>query len=234
MKEICIYIFCCVLILALLFSLFSNKKDINKNDTEYSKQFTHIYNKNIWGNDNSSLYKGSSGQGSEMSFNIEYIDFLKKLINNLDIESVVDLGCGTFNIGEYIYNDIDIKYHGYDTYSDVVGFLNNKFKHDDKYNFTHLDFFNNRNDIKNADLCILKDVIQHWPTKDIYDFLDYMVNCKKFKYILIVNCNYQSQDNDDTYIGGFRPLSYKMYPLKKYNPKFIFTYNMKDCNLISC
>ena len=56
---------------------------------------------------------------------------------------------------------MDIEYNGYDVYSDVISFLTSEYNKP-KFNFSHLDIFKDRNSIKNADLFIIKDVIQHW------------------------------------------------------------------------
>lgn len=144
------------------------------------------------------------------------------------------MGCGDFVIGELIYNDLNINYTGYDAYEKVVLYNQTKFANIKKYSFVHLDFLNNIDKIKTADLCILKDVIQHWNLESIYSFLDALSNSKKFKYILIINCGYQSEHNTDIKIGEFRPLSIDYYPLKKYNPKKLYTYNRKEVSVIEC
>jgi mannosyltransferase OCH1-like enzyme len=103
---------------------------------------------------------------------------------------------------------------------------------DTKYNFLHLDFFNNKEDIIDCDLYILKDILQHWSINDITMFLDYLINHKVFKYILITNCSYQTNDNVDINTGNFRPLSADYLPLKKYNPEILYKYNTKEVSVI--
>lgn len=66
----------------------------------------------------------------------------------------------------------------------------------------------------------------------IYTFLDYLVESKKFKYILICNCCYQTEDNTNIHNGEFRPLSSNNYPLKKYNAKKLFNYDSKEISVI--
>jgi SAM-dependent methyltransferase len=124
--------------------------------------FTNIYESNAWGgNDHPSEYSGTSGGGSEINFNKDtYIPFLKDFIINNKIKNIVDLGCGTFKCGKLIYDDLDIKYTGYDTYKKVIDY-NLKECLDDKYSFKYLDIFNNKENIINGDLCILKDILQH-------------------------------------------------------------------------
>jgi hypothetical protein len=196
------------------------------------RTFTMIYENELWGSNNNANYNGSSGTGSSIIYNENtYIPFLRKFINDNNIKTVIDLGCGDFICGSLIYNDLDISYTGYDVYNKIIennSALNNQLK----YTFTHLDFYNNRQKINNGDLCILKDVLQHWALDKIYIFLDYLIESKKFKYILIINCCNQVNDNTDILVGQFRGLSCDFFPLKKYNPIKLYNYATKEVSLI--
>lgn len=193
--------------------------------------FTDIYEKQIWGHDGESSYKGSSGDGSEIAYNESvYIPFLKKFITENTIKTVVDLGCGNFKCGNLIYDNLDVLYTGYDTYNKLIEY-NSKNNKNPKYTFVNLDFYGSKEKIVNGDVCILKDVLQHWQMDEIYNFLDYVVENKKFKYIIICNCCKQTIDNP---INPNRstPLSINYLPLKKYNPKKLFNYNTKEVSVI--
>jgi hypothetical protein len=193
--------------------------------------FTNIYENSTWGDNNNREYRGSSGGGSDIEFNIDtYVPFLKNFILSRNINTVVDLGCGDFKCGPFIYDSLDITYTGYDTYKKVIDY-NSKQHSLPKYRFEYLDFYNNKESIVKGDLCILKDVIQHWKMDEIYTFLDYIVEHKIFKYILICNCCNQKQDNpanDDR----STPLSIDFFPLKKYTPVKLFNYNTKEVSVI--
>jgi len=197
------------------------------------KVFTDKYEQNGWNSDNKmDEYKGSSGPGSKIHYNKNtYVPFLKKFITDNDIKNIVDLGCGDFLCGKLLYDDLDVLYTGYDAYKKVIDYhkLNYALP---KYSFVHLDFFNDKENIITGDMCILKDVIQHWSLDNIYSFLDYLVEQKKFKYILVCNCCHQLEDFQDIQTGGFRPLSYKYFPLKKYNPTKLYNYNTKEVSII--
>jgi hypothetical protein len=196
------------------------------------KIFTNIYEKKVWGNNKNDNYNGSSGGGSDIDYNKNsYIPFLKEFIKKNNIKSVADLGCGDFRCGPLIYDDLNITYTGYDTYKKVVDY-NSKKHLSPKYKFINLDFCNNKQDIINSDLCILKDVLQHWSINNIYNFLDYLVEQKKFKYILICNCCNQQQDNKDIIDGECRGLSCDFLPLKKYKPTKLYKYNTKEVSVI--
>lgn len=193
--------------------------------------FTNIYETKIWGNNRNPNYSGSSGSGSSVSFNVKYIKILKEFIKEYKIGNIVDLGCGDFRIGRLLYDDININYTGYDAYKKVIDY-NNSQHPESKYVFKHLDFYTNKEKIIEGDLCILKDVIQHWSTNEIYTFLDYLVESKKFKYILLVNCCNQSKDNQDCKTGKWRQLNSKFLPLSKYNATKISNYNTKEVSVI--
>ena len=194
--------------------------------------FTNIYEKALWGDNYNQEYNGSSGTGSDLEFNKNtYVPFLQKYIRYNDIKSVVDLGCGDFRCGQLIYNDLDVTYTGYDTYAKVVKY-NSKNNDPKKYFFNYLDFCNKKEEITNGDLCIVKDVIQHWSLDFIYHFLDYLVESKKFKHIMITNCGDQQIDNTDIVIGEWRPLSCDFFPLKKYKPVKFYVYGAKEVSVI--
>jgi hypothetical protein len=194
--------------------------------------FTGVYENNIWGNNYMTEYKGSSGSGSHINYNIHnYVPFLKNFIILNNIKTIVDLGCGDFRCGKMIYDDLNISYTGYDVYKKVIDY--NSTTHSlSKYSFIHLDFCNNKESIINGDMCILKDVIQHWSLENIYKFLDYLIEHKKFKYVLICNCCDQTKDNTDIEDGDWRKLSCDYFPLKKYNPIKLYKYNSKEVCLI--
>jgi hypothetical protein len=195
------------------------------------KIFTEIYETNLWGNNNNIKYSGSSGGGSTIDYNKDlYIPFLRNYIIENNIKSVVDLGCGDFLCGELIYKDLNIKYTGYDAYKKLVDYNIENYKIPN-LSFNHLDFYTNKETIIKSDICILKDVLQHWKVEEITTFLDYLVENKVFKYILICNCCYQSIDNP---VNEQRstPLSIDYFPLKKYNATKLYNYHTKELSVI--
>jgi len=194
--------------------------------------FTTIYENNLWGNNANAYYNGSSGGGSDINYNKDtYVPFLKKFIVDNNIKNIVDLGCGDFRCGKLIYDDLDINYTGYDAYKKIIDYNSQQYPLP-KYSFTHLDF-SNKESIANGDLCILKDVLQHWSLDNIYNFLDYLVENEKFKYILICNCSIQAEDNTNIPNGYWRHLSCDYFPLKKYKPTKLYTYHTKEVCVIT-
>jgi len=203
------------------------------NITSMEQVFTNIYENRSWGGNVSNEFSGTSGSGSSVEYNNKvYIPFLKKYITDNNIKTVVDLGCGDFRCGSVIYDSLDIIYNGYHAYNKVIE-VHKKNHVSAKYNFTHLDFFNQCGGIVAGDLCILKDVLQHWSLANIYTFMDYLVASKKFKHILLINCSYQDKDDTDIPDGGIRPLSCEFLPLKKYKPIKLCNYNTKEISVIT-
>jgi len=214
----------------------------NKNDKhDFIKSFTNVYDTNTWGDNNNSNYKGSSGPGSNILYNDKtYIPFMHKFLEEYKIKSVVDLGCGDFVIGLLLYGHKQLDYTGYDAYKGVVDYNTDKFKENNKFKFIHSDFTSDtdRINLKSADLCVIKDVLQHLPTKTITNFMDFIIKSKKYKYILIINCYNTTPENTDDSIrkdinpGDFSSLSALRHPLKQYNAKVLYTWDTKEISLI--
>lgn len=161
--------------------------------------FTEIYDKNIW---------GGSGGGSTPENTVEYRAFLQKFLKDYKIRSVVDYGCGDWSFSHLI-DWTGVWYVGVDCVESVVAA--NRKKYSQKFINFHGPSYPNQ-----ADLMILKDVLQHWSNSDIDLFL--LLN-RKFKYILITNT--QGEAECDIEAGQCRGLSAKFEPLKKYNPEIL-------------
>jgi hypothetical protein len=197
---------------------------------DHIRIFTNIYETSEWGSNHHTEYSGSSGGGSSISVNIPYINFMRNFIDDKKITSVIDLGCGDWQSSYLIYDSKNINYYGYDAYKKLIDYNSKKYP---QYTFLHLDILNTVDAIKEGDLCILKDIIQHWTCSEITRFLDKLISSKKFKYILINNSSAQKYDNQDEPFRS-RPLSIKFYPLKKYDPTYLFSYSDKEVSLICC
>ena len=195
--------------------------------------FTNIYNNLSWGNNFCLHYSGSSGPGNFIEFNSQYIAFLQQFIRNNNIKLIVDIGCGDFQSGNILYDNLDIYYFGYDVYEKIINYNVNEYIPNYKYHFNVLDCYNNMKNIPLGDLCIIKDVIQYWSNNSIIVLLNYLINNKRFKYILICNSCNQSQDNNNNITGQYRELSCDYYPLKMFNPIKLLNYNSKEVCLIT-
>lgn len=191
----------------------------------YTKEYENSICKN-----NTSLY--STGLGSLPEYNVDYVTFLKQFIKHNNIGLINDLGCGTFLCGPSIYSDMDIVYNGYDIYEPIIE-LNNLNSTQYNTKFFVLDFYNHMDKIPFSDLIILKDVLSYWSNECINNFLKYIIETKKCKYILITNCSYQDINNLDVDLGKFRPLTANLSPLKDFGAVPLLKYNTKEVSLIS-
>jgi hypothetical protein len=204
------------MVLVLVFN--KKNKSTNKKNTSNKKQFidifTKIYKKNDWG--------CGSGSGSKIENTIKYNKCIIDFIKNNNINTITDIGCGDWQSSYLIYKEFDnIDYLGLDCVDFII--QKNKKKHP-KYNFCTLDIFNNIELIRDSDLYIIKDVLQHWKLKDIYHFLDKLI-LKNFKFIIITNgSNQDCDDLDIDNIGNFRGLNVNFLPLKKYNAELLLEY----------
>jgi hypothetical protein len=190
------------------------------------KFFETIYEKQIWGN--------GSGGGSSAEYNRQYIFLLRNFLIKNKIKSVVDLGCGDWQCTELIYKHLNIDYLGLDCVSSVIEENTKKFS---KYKFKCTEFLNE--EIPEAEVYILKDVLQHWSPKQIVDFLNRLIK-KPFKFIIITNCcdqkeNYKNEDInlENKSFSHTIKLNSQYYPLNQFNCKSWFTYNTKEVSIIT-
>ena len=158
-----------------------------------------------------------------------------------------------------------INYTGYDAYKNLIDYHNKTYKpyteqyrtrqnryiknqdgililNENLFNmtfkFVHADFTTNPENINSADLCIIKDVLQHLPNCMIEKFMEYITQSHKFKYILIINCYNTTSENTKDYRkdikpGEFSSLSAFRYPLNKDGGEVIYTWDTKEVSLIT-
>ena len=188
------------------------------------KQFTNIYQKNIWGN--------GSGKGSSPDYNKKYMDFLEGFIRDNNIKTIWDLGCGDWQFSQFIDWD-GVDYTGVDCVKTVIS-DNIRDYSTDNIHFKHMDISNSVEKIEpKRDLIILKDILQHWSNEDINRFMDILVD-QGHKYILLINGYKDAKGTDRTIDNRYKyaKIDCEKEPLKKYNPKVLFTYRFKQVGLI--
>eukprot|EP00933_Yihiella_yeosuensis_P031720 TRINITY_DN2529_c3_g1_i2.p1 TRINITY_DN2529_c3_g1~~TRINITY_DN2529_c3_g1_i2.p1 ORF type:complete len:270 (-),score=33.66 TRINITY_DN2529_c3_g1_i2:126-935(-) len=169
--------------------------------------FSKIYATSAWG-------KGS-GAGSLPVHCLKWIEFVRKFIRERNIQSVIDLGCGDWQFSPYIYHDLKVEYVGYDVVLPVIQ-ENTQNWGDQGYKFEHLEFSTKVADIKDAELYILKDVLQHWSSARIRTFLSALLSSKR-------NLRYDWPE-DDIVDGGWRPLVASRSPLSDFSPNVLLRF----------
>jgi 2-polyprenyl-3-methyl-5-hydroxy-6-metoxy-1,4-benzoquinol methylase len=127
-------------------------------------EFEEIYEANKW-----KAGKGyGSGEGSLFENAVPYVDFLQKFINENGIRSVIDIGCGDWQLSKHVNWD-GLQYLGVDIVQNVID--SNK----QEYSTKSIKFeCANIGDLKHGpvDLIMIKDVLQHWSITSINQLLE--------------------------------------------------------------
>jgi len=154
-----------------------------------SEKFNKIYSENYWAN-----YRKDKSLDFDSGFT-SYVDYILEeyvlalqcfLEKNLDIKTIVNLGCGDFNVGSNIAPLFD-SYIGVDIVESLV--IRNQKKFSSKsISFLHRDMTTDK--LPSADLICARQVLQHLSNQDIQSFLD---NIKgNYKYLIITETMHRS------------------------------------------
>lgn len=172
---------------------------VHGQDVEHAQIFDFIYAADLW--------EGGSGAGSVPQATEIYRSYLKDFMAKQGIESVVDVGCGDWQSSQLIdWSGID--YVGIDVSSVVLN--NTKRFAKDGIKFIVGD--GRTMELPEADLLIIKDVLQHWANADILAILP---KFKRFRYCLIANGATEQVchlTNIDMPAGGYRPIDLSKPP----------------------
>lgn len=143
--------------------------------------FSRIYSEKVWGQVKQNNHKYCSGTGSHDELIVtSYVNAINNFVNQLGVDvSVVDLGCGDFNVGSKI-RPVFANYIACDIVSSLISF-NKIFYHDLDVDFRQFDL--TRDEIPTADVIIVRQVLQHLSNKDIINFITNVVG--KCKYLIV-------------------------------------------------
>jgi SAM-dependent methyltransferase len=140
--------------------------------------FTNIYSNKLWGGSEGEEF--FSGTGSTERFSVPYVDWLTQFIGAHGIKTVVDLGCGDFQVGRRIRSaNTAINYIGIDVVSDLIEYNRSRFGGD------HVEFRCANiieDNLPDGDLCLIRQVLQHLSNAQI---LRVLANCAKYHYLLV-------------------------------------------------
>ncbi len=200
-------------------------------DNKMKKIFSSIYENCLWGTNDIAAYRGSSGSGSSVEYNKEYIVYIQEFLYKYNIGSVSDIGCGDWRIGETIFAKTNISYFGYDIYLDLIEYLKITHKYNSHLKFINIDVFEQRDQIEPTDLLLVKDVLQHWDDNSVSVFVEWIKTSKKFKYALITNCNSNHFDNIGGELGGWRGLDSNHLLFRDSGFVKVFQYQTKEIML---
>jgi 2-polyprenyl-3-methyl-5-hydroxy-6-metoxy-1,4-benzoquinol methylase len=174
------------------------------------------------------LENKGSGPGSTPESTIEYRGYIERFLQEKNIHSVLDIGCGDWSFSQHI-NWGSCIYKGIDCVPSIVE-TNNKTYASKTVHFFEADIFSEPIKQKKYDLILLKDVLQHWPLSKILEMIPIFQS--KARYLLVTNCCHQIEPIKETPIGTWQQLSGTMHPLSLFLPKQVLQFGSKETLLI--
>lgn len=154
-----------------------NSKKPSKKPWPTKDAMQQIYKQHLWGNNNTQFY---SGEGSHNPTIVK--PYLEKVIAFLTSFkkplTVLDLGCGDFNIGKQLVKHTK-KYIAVDIVEDLIAFHKTNFKVEN-LEFYCLDIA--KDSLPKADCVILRQVLQHLSNSEIKEILQKLT---QFKYLIL-------------------------------------------------
>ncbi len=137
--------------------------------------FSDIYSSNRWGGKKGEFY---SGDGSDEESNAPYVANVLRFIVDNDIYSIVDIGCGDFQVGSKLVSP-SLKYTGIDIVSPLIERNKSRFQ-SQNVNFMCVNAV--QDSLPPADLCLIRQVLQHLSNAQISAIL---AKLGIYKYVLI-------------------------------------------------
>ena len=139
--------------------------------------FRSIYLENKWGQGDEKFF---SGIGSLDENTIAYVTLVNKFVKEYGMKSIVDLGCGDFQVGRKIVSS-GIKYIGCDVVAELVEHNSNQFGNED-VSFRLCNIIDGA--LPDGDLCLIRQVFQHLSNSDIKAVISKL---NQYRFILITD-----------------------------------------------
>lgn len=136
--------------------------------------FARIYTESLWG-EADGFY---SGPGSAPEYTTGFVRVVNDLIETHGLTSVVDVGCGDFRVGQRIARP-GLDYTGVDIFDGLVE-QNTRRHGSDQVRFLCMDA--TKDQLPAADLCVIREVLQHLTNAQIAAILRQL---PRFKYAVI-------------------------------------------------
>jgi 2-polyprenyl-3-methyl-5-hydroxy-6-metoxy-1,4-benzoquinol methylase len=147
--------------------------------------FTRIYQENAWGGKAGEFCSGSGTTNPNVGL---YVEKLVKFIDEHQVKSVLDIGCGDFRVMNQVTQQTNVHYVGGDLVKDLINF-NQKHFANEKVRFQVLNAITD--ELPKADMLTIRQVFQHLSNEQIISVLQ---KTKDFKFVLITEHIYSGED----------------------------------------
>jgi SAM-dependent methyltransferase len=137
--------------------------------------FETIYRDHKWGGEEDFC----SGSGSKGNVIKEYIGFIKGFIQTKGLRRIIDLGCGDFRVGRALLEGSDMHYIGINIVEALIHRNIREFA-GSNVQFLSLDII--EDPLPEADLCLIRQVLQHLDNSEIARVLSKL---GQYPYIII-------------------------------------------------
>jgi SAM-dependent methyltransferase len=141
-----------------------------------AETFRRVYLTKAWAGSGEPF---SSGAGSRGDVAEHYCHFVTKFIEDRGIKSVLDLGCGDFEVGRQIVERTNVVYTGIDIVPELIEHHRSTVKNP-RVNFACMDI--THDNLPHAELCLVRQVLQHLSNQEIVQVL---ANVEGYRYVLI-------------------------------------------------
>lgn len=184
-----------------------------------TKAFAKVYASGVWGKNLSS--------GSNEKETAPYIETIQSLIDLSCVQKVVDLGCGDGFVSSRLKSP---EFVGVDCFEPHVKNLRLHFP---AREWLLADLDADFAALPSGDMALIKDVLHHWPSQLVYDWILRATKSKKWKWLVMTFDRDQNQD--DCRMGGYRALARDKFPLSRISGlRKICDYLHKSIYLLDC
>lgn len=182
--------------------------------------FGAIYRRSEWGPN------GSSGSGSSPVEAKPYLDLVNGLIRLSGWHRIVDLGCGD----GWIAARLDApEVVGVDCYGPHIDRLR---REQPGRGWQQFDLDTGRDQLPAGEVALCKDVLHHWPTELIQDWIGWARTCGKWRWVILTQS--RQQQYSDCPLGGYRGLDPDQEPLRSLGLTRLADYGQKSVLLLEC
>ncbi len=149
-----------------------------------------------------------SGGGSTAAESAPYLGLVNGLARSRGWRRVVDLGCGDGFVAARLEAPAVV---GVDCHAPHLERLRREAPGRE---WLHLDIDRDRERLPAGDAALLKDVLHHWPSRLVSDWLAWARACGKWRAVVLTYDCHNAAADADCLLGGYRPLSCALPPLR--------------------